>query len=304
MSLEKFSVRATLVMERLSVRVFLYSSLAVIPLLKVMSTPISGEKDSLRLTVDKIFNTKYDFSLNKQKEINLEECSNKLVAKIEKKTKEKSGEFSEKIDGNQCGLKGSAHNINDMLPVNKLLIKKNKGSEDKSEKKRAQISCEDSKADSNEKAEELMEKSIKNDIITRVNEDGKNNENTLSNNNKSKNNIENSNKNDPNTNASLLNNAEQGQTPKIPKENTPSKKDSNSTNKEQSKDIKNNTYISPYPVPGYGDSENLWEFICDISEPKAKSSTNSYAGVKHLLEVKGQRGRNNNKESGENKSKR
>ena len=57
-------------------------------------------------------------------------------------------------------------------------------------------------------------------------------------------------------------------------------------------------------MPGYGDSENLWEFICDISEPKAKSSTNSYAGVKHLLEVKAQRGRNNNKESGENKSKR
>ena len=55
MSLEKFSVRATLVMERLSVRIFLYSALAVRPLLKVMSTPMRGEKDSLMLTVETLY---------------------------------------------------------------------------------------------------------------------------------------------------------------------------------------------------------------------------------------------------------
>ena len=54
-SLEKFSVRATLVMERLRVRILLYFNAAVMPLLKDMSTPMRGEKDSLMLTVETLY---------------------------------------------------------------------------------------------------------------------------------------------------------------------------------------------------------------------------------------------------------
>ena len=30
---------------------------------------------------------------------------------------------------------------------------------------------------------------------------------------------------------------------------------------------KNNKYISPFPVPGYSQEENIWDFVCDLNEP-------------------------------------
>ena len=35
---------------------------------------------------------------------------------------------------------------------------------------------------------------------------------------------------------------------------------------EDKMDIKNKKYISPFPVPGYNLSENLWSFVCDLNE--------------------------------------
>ena len=34
---------------------------------------------------------------------------------------------------------------------------------------------------------------------------------------------------------------------------------------EEVKDNNNSGYITPFPVPGYSDNENLWEFVCDLN---------------------------------------
>ena len=56
------------------------------------------------------------------------------------------------------------------------------------------------------------------------------------------------------------------------------KKD-NEKNKEEDK--KEKEYISPYPVPGYSNNENLWEEIGDISIKKK-----SYTGLRYMLSRK------------------
>ena len=59
--------------------------------------------------------------------------------------------------------------------------------------------------------------------------------------------------------------------------------------------IKNEKYISPFPVPGYSLDENLWEFIYDLSiKEENKNSINeieikdkqNFTGIKHLLKRK------------------
>lgn len=41
-------------------------------------------------------------------------------------------------------------------------------------------------------------------------------------------------------------------------------------------------YISPYPVPRYTNSENLWDFVCDLNDKKVVIKK-EYTGIKHLL---------------------
>ena len=62
------------------------------------------------------------------------------------------------------------------------------------------------------------------------------------------------------------------------------------------KDNNNQNYISPFPVPGYSLSENLWEFVCDLNEKDPlddrldkeieKNDNQSYTGIKHLMKKK------------------
>ena len=78
---------------------------------------------------------------------------------------------------------------------------------------------------------------------------------------------------------------------------------SNSNEKEQEKQKeeiranfkKNNGYVSPFPVPGYNEDENLWEFVCDLNskdpldknldkEESKESKDNS--GIKYLMNKK------------------
>ena len=33
----------------------------------------------------------------------------------------------------------------------------------------------------------------------------------------------------------------------------------------ETKNNKNDKYISPFPVPGYKNEDNLWEFVCDLN---------------------------------------
>ena len=57
------------------------------------------------------------------------------------------------------------------------------------------------------------------------------------------------------------------------------------------KNTKNNNYISPFPVPGYKNDENLWEFVCDLNgedpldiylDKKHSKENSSYTGIKYL----------------------
>ena len=50
----------------------------------------------------------------------------------------------------------------------------------------------------------------------------------------------------------------------------------NEKNKDENKEKEE--YISPYPVPGYSNNENLWEEIGDISIKKK-----SYTGLRYIL---------------------
>ena len=57
---------------------------------------------------------------------------------------------------------------------------------------------------------------------------------------------------------------------------------------------KNDKYISPFPVPGYKNDENLWEFVCDLTSndpldeflDKDKESEKCYTGIRYLFNKK------------------
>jgi hypothetical protein len=75
-------------------------------------------------------------------------------------------------------------------------------------------------------------------------------------------------------------------------------KNKNFKNDKLKKTITNNKkYISPFPVPGYSNDDNLWDFVCDLNsnDPndeflETKNDNNekdqSYTGVKHLVKKK------------------
>ena len=60
-------------------------------------------------------------------------------------------------------------------------------------------------------------------------------------------------------------------------------------------DINKNNYISPFPVPGYKNDDNLWEFVCDLNEEdpldinldkKSSEKNKYYTGIKYLYSKK------------------
>ena len=89
-------------------------------------------------------------------------------------------------------------------------------------------------------------------------------------------------------------------------------------NKEKEKEKMNKTiyekkyngkYISPFPVPGYSNEENLWCFVCDLNskdpydikmekerEKEKQNEKNSFTGIRHLLKKKDKK--NNEKKKG------
>ena len=87
------------------------------------------------------------------------------------------------------------------------------------------------------------------------------------------------------------------------KNNNESNEEGDDKNKDKSK-INNKKYISPFPVPGYEDDENLWDFVCDLNakdsydenlnkndnesnnDNKNNNKEQPYTGIKHLLRKK------------------
>ena len=66
---------------------------------------------------------------------------------------------------------------------------------------------------------------------------------------------------------------------------------------EKNNNEKKQKYISPFPVPGYNLSENLWEFVCDLNEKNVKenkSENEAFTGIKHLLKKKIDKSKNEN----------
>jgi len=57
---------------------------------------------------------------------------------------------------------------------------------------------------------------------------------------------------------------------------------------------KNDKYITPFPVPGYKNDENLWEFVCDLTSKdpldefldKDKENDKCYTGIRYLFNKK------------------
>ena len=55
---------------------------------------------------------------------------------------------------------------------------------------------------------------------------------------------------------------------------------------------KNSKYISPFPVPGYENSDNLWEFVCDLTKKDPlddfldKKEDKCYTGIRYLFNKK------------------
>ena len=56
--------------------------------------------------------------------------------------------------------------------------------------------------------------------------------------------------------------------------------------------IKNDKYISPFPVPGYKEDDNLWEFVCDLTSKDPlddfldKEEDKYYTGFRYLYNKK------------------
>ena len=67
---------------------------------------------------------------------------------------------------------------------------------------------------------------------------------------------------------------------------------------------KSGKYASPFPVPGYRDDENLWEFVCDLNgeDPldkymeKEETKKQEYTGIKYLFNKKNKNKKEKNEE--------
>jgi hypothetical protein len=87
------------------------------------------------------------------------------------------------------------------------------------------------------------------------------------------------------------------------KNNNESNEEDDDKNKDKN-NINNKKYISPFPVPGYEDDDNLWDFVCDLNvkDPydenlnkndkennnvnKNNNKEQQFTGIKHLLKKK------------------
>ena len=195
--------------------------------------------DALRLTIDLIFEPKYDFNLNYKNE-----------------------EDQNNIDNVNNNLK---HNID----PNTVIDNNN------------ELNNEEKKNDNNNKNKENDNKN--NENKEKINDN--NNENLKENNNEDKN-INN------NENKTIINNQINNNENNKDEEN----KVNENKNNLDSKDNNNQKYISPFPVPGYSLSENLWELVCDLNEKdplddrldqdNEKNDNQSFTGIKHLMKRK------------------
>ena len=205
--------------------------------------------DALRLTIDKVFPTKYQFDKNAINEINYEDYSNDLSnkQKMEEKTTEGPRIVRKKKYVNICD-QGS-------------------GTQDKSDEKYIQENLRLQEVKIQKKLNEINKK-----------DNSKVNDNNLKNNNLN-NEINNKDKiKQNNINENIM--KKKDKEIKEIKENKEKKEDNE-------KEFDQKDYISPFPVPGYEPWENLWEYVCELTEQNTQY--NYAAGVRGLLEIQKKR---------------
>ncbi len=221
--------------------------------------------DALRLTVDKIFEPKYNFRLN-YKPPDAQEKQ-----KMYKYNLEKHLDFNS-VDQNSELL----------FQTNEVAQENDQGDEKKNE---------NSNNINNNNNNNVNNNNNNNNINNNIN----NNNNNVNNNNNNNNNINNSNVKKEEIKH------EEIKVNQIQKEKSPI--DKNEENKNWTKPLSKSStkkstgfrYISPFPVPGYTLSENLWDFVCDLNakdpliekmEKEKEQEKESFTGIRHLLKKK------------------
>ena len=185
--------------------------------------------DALRLTIDQIFETKYDFNMiNKNK--TKEEINNYRTL---------LNNFNKNIDINGINVSSS---LNIKSAKNKIFNRNN---------------------DNEIKENNNYLKTIPNSFNEDNDDEKENIINNNDNNNNEKEKIKDNNDNNSNDNEKENikdNNIDN-------KDNKDNKQTNNDKNKENKSINKNNkVYISPFPIPGYTLNENIWDFVCDLNE--------------------------------------
>ena len=225
--------------------------------------------DCLRLTIDTIFPTKYHF--DKSEEIQLEDCKNDLGLMDKFVFRKKKSVIDQGIGTNDL-------NQNDLNNKNVPINNNN---------------------NNNQNNNINQNNNNKNNNNEKVNNENKENIINENNNNNDSDNLINKEKNEMNKTLSNKDNENEKNSENIEKKKTKynekindiilddddinkiNKKDKEKNKENESENKKEKEYISPYPVPGYSNNENLWEEIGDISIKKK-----AYTGLRYMLSKK------------------
>jgi hypothetical protein len=260
--------------------------------------------DALRLTVDKVFEPVYDFDKS-HKEIYSEE-QEKMFEKNKNKIE---------IDFNSV-------NINENKKLNNILsISRDSGSRISS------AECTKSNNNKNNKNINSAESQKTNNTLTtdkinifNTNLDIDNTDKNLIKSKEKQENINKENKRIIQKDINIVLN--KNKILKENKNNNNNKRKLSDKDKEKEKFNKilyekkyNGKYISPFPVPGYSNEENLWCFVCDLNskdpydikmekekekEKQKQNEKNSFTGIRHLLKKKDKKNNDKKRKKGKN----
>ena len=269
--------------------------------------------DALRLTVDKVFEPIYDFSKNHKEELNDEQ--KKIFEKNKNKIEVDFNAVDANIDSNNENEEKS--NLNNILNISKdsSIITSAGNTNNNENKNNKNISFTEVPNKTLE-----IKKNISNNIFS-INLDLDESDKKLIPNQENNEVINTENKNKPNKiiNINIVDNKEkisekiyiqnQAQNMKRKLPDKDKEKEKEKINKTIPEKKYNGKYISPFPVPGYSNDENLWCFVCDLNskdpydikmeKEKEKEKQNekiSFTGIRHLLKKKDKK--NNDKKNG------
>ena len=260
--------------------------------------------DALRLTIDKVFEPVYDFDKSHKEEFTDEQ------KKMFERNKDKiEVDFNAVINNENNNNKNNKNNnLNDILNISRDSSNKNATSiETPNTKTTIDNNIKNSIFNINLDIEDFDKKMVQaQDIKPEYNTENKNTIKKEINNldNKEKNPKENQN----NNNKGKLFDKEKGKE----KEKEKEKEKFNKIIYEKKYSGK---YISPFPVPGYSNDENLWCFVCDLNskdpydikmekekekEKQKQNEKNSFTGIRHLLKKKDKKNNDKKRKKGKN----